>query len=106
MVKDIIKLIGVPAKRNRFAKPPAGTYIVWTDYVETDGADGMPPSIFKHDVSFEMYSPKPDEATEMAIESALSVYGLQWVKQDRYWLDDEQTYQTVYDFSYIEKRRN
>lgn len=106
MVKEIIELIGVPAKRNRWAKPPAGTYIVWTDYVETDGADGMPPSIYKHDVSFEMYSPKQDEETERLIESVLGSYGRQWVRQDRYWLDDEQVYQTVYDFSYIEKRRN
>lgn len=106
MVKEIMELAGIPARRNRFPKPPAGTYAVWLDYVETDGPDGMPPGIYRHDISIEVYSPKPDDKAELAIEAALCVYNRQWTKQDRYWLDDEQLYQTVYSFSYIEKRRN
>lgn len=106
MVKEILNLAGVVHRRNRFPKPPAGTYVVWFDYIDTDGPDGLPPSIFKHDVSIEVYALRQDEETEAKIEAALNAYGMHWHRQDRYWIDDEQLYQTVYEFSYVEKRRN
>lgn len=106
MVKDILTAAGVKHRRNRFVKPPAGTYAVWEDFLDTDGPDGMPPQIFQHNVTIVVYEPKPDDETEAAIEAAMSSMCLNWHKQDRYWVDDEQLYQLVYEFSYVEKRRN
>lgn len=106
MVEEILTMAGVKHRRNRFPKPPAGTYAVWTDYVDTDGPDGMPPSIYRHRPSIELYEPYPDEETEAKVEAAMDAYNIHWYKQDRYWIDDEQIYQTVYEFSYVEKRRN
>ena len=106
MVDEILTKAGVEYRRNRFPKPPAGTFVVWSDYVDTDGPDGMPPCIFSHNISIEVYEPKPDYEAEAAIEAAMAEKCLLWHKQDRYWIDDEQVYQTVYEFSYIEKRRN
>lgn len=106
MIKEILTAAGVAHRRNRFPKPPAGTFAVWMDNIDTDGPDGMPPQVFYHNVSIELYEPFLDDKSEAAVEAAISAMGLHWTKQDRFWIDDEQMYQTVYEFSYIEKRRN
>lgn len=103
MVKEILAAAGITCRRSRFIKPPAGTYAVWMDDVTTDGPDGMPPRIFTHDVTVELYEPKPDDAAVAALEARLSANGLKWAKQDRYWIQTEQMYQTIYEFTYIVK---
>lgn len=105
MVKEILAAAGIKERGSRFTKPPAGTYAVWFDDITTDGPDGLPPMIFTHDVSVELYAPKKDPAAEAALEAEMSARGLHWTKQDRYWIQTEQMYQTVYDFTYTEKRR-
>lgn len=105
MIKEIFALAAIEARRARFPKPPDGTFAVWTDDIETDGADGQPPAIFRHNVTFEVYEPRPDDNALERLEAAMNAYGLHWTKQDRYWLREEQLYQTVYEFSFIEKRR-
>lgn len=102
MIKTILDAAGVPFRRSRFLKPPAGTYAVYMDDVDTDGPDGMN-RIFNHDVTVEVYEPKPDDKAEAAIEAALDAQGLHYTKQDRYWLQDEQRYQVIYEFSYTTK---
>lgn len=102
MIKDILTAAGVPFRRSRFVKPPAGTYAVYMDDVSTDGPDGIN-RIFTHDITVEVYEPNPDDKTEAAIEAAIDAQGLQWTKQDRYWLREEQRYQVIYEFSYITK---
>lgn len=104
MVDKILTDAGVPHKHTRFLSPPADTYAVWMDDVDTDGPDGIP-AIFTHNYTIEVYEPTPDDATESAIEAALKAAGVQWTKQDRYWLQDVQRYQVIYEFSHIEKRR-
>ena len=104
MVNDILNASGVQHRRGRFPHPPKGTYAVFFDNVTTDGPDGLP-WIKRHDVMVELYEPAPDDAAEAAMEAAISAAGLQWEKQDRYWLQTEQMYQVIYEFSYTEKRR-
>lgn len=104
MVNKILTAAGVTHRRARFPHPPATTYAVWFDDVETDGPDGRP-CIYYHDCTVELYEYKPDDATEAAIEAALTAQGLTWRKQARYWLQSEQLYQVIYEFNYIEKRR-
>ena len=102
MINTILNAAGVPFRRSRFLKPPAGTYAVYMDDVTTDGPDGMN-RIFNHDVTVEVYEANPDDKTEAAIEAALDAQGLHYTKQDRYWLQEEQRYQVIYEFSYIIK---
>ena len=102
MINKILTAAGVNYKRTRFMKPPAGTYAVYTDDVETDGPDGIN-AIYTHDYTVEVYEPTPDDATEAAIEAALDAEGLVWDKQDRYWLQDVQRYQVLYDFEFFTK---
>lgn len=110
MIKDILTAAGVQHRQGRFLKPPADTYAVYFDDVSIDGADRVTPSpgkrlprICHHDVTVEVYEPKPDDKTEAAIEAALAASGLTWDKQDRYWLQDVQRYQVIYDLSYTTK---
>ena len=105
MVEEILAAAGIPERGSRFVKPPAGTYAVWSDDIDTDGPDGEPPRIFKHSVSLELYEPKKDDSARAALEVQMSARGLHWTRQDRLWIRTEQMYQTVYEFSYIEKRR-
>ena len=104
MIKSILTAAGVQFKRSRFPQPPTGTYAVYMDDVETDGPDGIN-AIWRHDATVELYEPKPDDAAEAAIEAQLDAAGLTWAKQDRYGLQEEQRYQVIYEFTYIEKRR-
>lgn len=108
MIDKILTTAGVLFRRARFMKPPQGTYAVYLDDTETDGADvpgaGVP-YIVRHAVTVELYEPAPDDDAEQAVEAAILAAGLHFTKQDRYWLQDVQRYQVVYDFSYTEKRR-
>lgn len=103
MIKTILDAAGVPGRESRFIKPPAGTYAVYMDDVETDGPDGMN-RIFTHNITLEVYEAKPDDEAEAAIEGALDAKGLHYTKQSRYWLQTEQRYQVIYEFSYIIKK--
>lgn len=107
MTTDILKASGVPFRRSRYPSPPAGTYAIYMDDLDTDGADraGECPIMVSHDVTVELYEAAPDDAAEASLEAAMTAAGLKWTKQDRYWLQSEQRYQVVYEFSYVEKRR-
>lgn len=112
MIKEILTAAGVQHRQGRFPKPPAGTYAVYFDDVTSDGADRVTPSagarlpkIYHHDASIELYEPKPDPDTEEAIEAELDAYGLDYQKEDRYWLQDVQLYQVLYTFSYTSKTK-
>ncbi len=104
MVDKILTAAGVRHRRGRFPKPPAGTYAVYMDDITTDGPDRQS-RILRHDATVELYEPRPDDASEAAVEAAITAEGLQWTKQDRYWLQSEQLYQVIYEFTYFEKRR-
>ena len=107
MVNEIMTASGIPYRQGRFLNPPAGTYAVYFDGIELSGADPLPgaPKIVRHDVTVELYEPKADAEAETAIEAALYAQGLDWTKQDRYWLSNVQRYQVIYEFTYNEKRR-
>lgn len=104
MIDQIMTATGVPYRKARFAAPPSGSYAVYTDDIETDGPDGIN-AILKHHITVELYEPKPDDASEAAIEAAIDAESLTWTKQDRFWIQTEQRYQVIYEFDYIEKRR-
>lgn len=106
MIKTIMQAAGIPHRRTRYPSPPVTAYAVYTDDVTTDGPDGIN-AIYTHDYTVELYTHNPEEAdtAEANMEQALDAVGKVWSKQDRYWLQTEQLYQTVYEFTHIEKRR-
>ena len=105
MVHEILTEAGIAHRRGRFTGTKPATYAVYMDDITTDGPD-LRPLIWQHDITIELYEDKPDDAAEAAIEAALFDWGFHWTKQDRYWLQTEQQYQVIYEFTYYEKRGN
>lgn len=90
-------------RETRFLTPPRDiTYAVYHDTVETRGADNLN-LIKEHDVTIEVYEYTPDKETEKKIEAQFDAYAIAYVKQDRYFIQEEQLYQVIYEFNYITK---
>lgn len=104
MVNKILTAAGLQGRQGRFIGDKPLSYVVWLDNITTDGSDDRP-CIFRHDITLELYEDKPDPAVETALELAIADAKLQFTKQDRYWLQTEQQYQVIYEFTYYEKRR-
>lgn len=108
MLNEILTASGIPFRQGRFPEPPVKTYAVTFDDHEVDGPDVLSSGasvVVRHDCMVELYEPKPDPEAEAAFEAELLSRGLFWTKQDRYWLQNVQRYQVVYEFTYYEKRR-
>lgn len=111
MIDTILTASGIPYRQGRFLRPPEETYAVYFDNVETDGPDlvtllaSTRPRVVRHDVMVEIYEPSQDPDAEAALEAALDAQGLDYTKQDRYWLQNVQRYQVIYEFNYTDKRR-
>lgn len=106
MVKRILTGAGFEEgktfKETRFLKPPKTTYAVYMDSFTRRGADGL--NLIKdHNYTIELYSYTPDPEAEARIEAILDELGLEYDKDDRYWIQEEQLYQVVYTFRFIEK---
>ena len=104
MVNSILQAAGVKYRKARFFPPPAGTYAVYTDDILNDGPDGLN-LIQTHDIVVEVYEPAPDDAAEAALEAAMDAAEVRWQKQGRLWLQEEQRYQVIYEFTYYTNRR-
>ena len=93
---------GKTFKETRFLKPPKTTYAVYMDSFTRRGADGL--NLIKdHDYTIELYSYNPDPEAEARIEAILDELGLEYGKDDRYWIQEEQLSQDIYTFNFIEK---
>lgn len=102
MVKEILDVTGLPYKESRFLTPPKTTYAVYHDAINRRGGDNIN-LISQHDVTIELYSHKVDPVAETKLESTLDALGIEYDKQPRYWIQEEQLFQTVYDFTYYQK---
>lgn len=108
MINEILTASGIPYRQGRYMDPPAQTYGVYFDDITTiEGPDAMPgaPLLIRHDAMVELYEPMADPEAEAALEAELIARGVPWTKQDRYWLQNVQRYQVIYEFDYVEKRR-
>ena len=111
MTGDMLTAAGILNRRGRFLRMPTEeSHAVWFDHITVDGADRLAsafsaPRIYTHDITVELYEPKPDDDAEAAFEAELDAHGLLWTKQDRYWLDDVQRYQVIYEYSYTSKTK-
>ena len=102
MVNKILEATGIPYKESRFLTPPKSTYAIYNDTVNRRGGDNIN-LITQHDVSVELYEYKKDPEAEKKIEDQFDANGIEYDKQARYWLQEEQLYQVVYDFTYTQK---
>jgi hypothetical protein len=106
MVKDILTKAGFieneTFKETRFLKPPKTTYAVYMDSYSRRGADAVN-LITEHDYTIELYSYTPDIDAENRIKNSLDYYAIPYEKESRYWIQEEQLYQVIYTFNFIEK---
>lgn len=102
MVKEILIATKIPYKETRFLKPPTYTYAVYNDSFSRRGGDNVN-LVTEHDITLELYEYAPDSDSEKRIEAELDKAGMEYEKQPRYWLKDEQLFQVIYEFSYITK---
>lgn len=103
MINSILTEWGRPFRETCYpSKLPAETCAVFLDDVEMDGADGLNLLAY-HNITVELYEPRPDPAAEADFEAILNARGRPWTKQARYWLQSLQRYQVIYEFSYITK---
>lgn len=87
----------------RFLKPPKTTYAIYNDTKTVRGPDYVN-AITEHEVNIELYEYAPDPASEAAIEAQLDAVGMPYIKQNRYWINEQQLFQVIYEFNYLEKR--
>lgn len=102
MLDTLLKAAAIPAREGRYPRPPAETYAVYFDAVESDGPDGYN-RIFTHDCTVELYAPAIDRESTAALERALEANGIHYTSQGWYWLSTIQRYQNIYEFTYITK---
>ena len=102
MVNKILKETGIPSKESRFLKPPKTTYAIFNDAISRRGGDNIN-LLSQHDITIELYEYEKDPEAEKKIEDQLDANGIEYEKQPRYWLQEEQLYQVVYDFTYYQK---
>lgn len=62
--------------------------------------------IKEHNCTIELYEYAPDPNAERRLEETFDKLGIEFEKADRYWIQEEQLYQIVYDFDYIEKQED
>lgn len=98
-VKAWLETTGLRVAEERFLKPPALPYIVFTETRSIYGADNRC-KIASRNISIELYSEKIDTASEGEIEGLL--HDTEHTK-DRTWIQSDLFFQTVYDFALIEK---
>lgn len=106
MVKGILTEAGFVEnktfKETRFIKPPKTTYAVYLSDISRYGADGIN-LISEYSDTIELYSYAPDPEAEKRIEDALDARSIPYERESRYWLQEEQLYQTIYSYTYIKK---
>ena len=106
MVKKILTesgfIINETFRETRFISPPRQTYAIYLDSFKRRGADYLN-LIKEHVYTIEIYSYTPDPDAEARLESILDKYGIEYEKEERYWLQEEQLYLVVYTFNFTEK---
>lgn len=101
---DIIPevLEGIRYTETVWAMPPELPYAVYHDHIDRRGAD-LYNGITDHDITVELYARKPVPELEDQIGRRLDALGLEYVREERMWIDTEHFFETVYDFAYTEK---
>lgn len=98
-IKSWLETTDYKVAEERFLKPPALPYIIFTEETDMRGADNKN-FIADRKLSIELYSDKINREAEKKIENLLEQIEY---KKDRTWIDSEKFFQTVYDFNLLEK---
>lgn len=100
-VKTWLEKTEMKVAEDRFLKPPALPYIVFTEDTSVSGADSKN-CIVDRNISVELYADKITRISEQKIEKLLNEKAIHYTKS-RTWIDNDKFFQTLYDFNLLEK---
>ena len=100
-VKTWLEKTEMKVTEDRFLKPPALPYIVFTENIDVGGAD-FKNCIFNRDISIELYADRISKISEQKIEKLLNEKAIYYTKS-RNWIESDKFFQTLYDFNLLEK---
>lgn len=105
--KTIAAAAGIDTRETRFAKASSGEiYAVYFESINNIGPDLCPSMLTACTATIELYSKKANNAARaaaIALEKELNAYNLEWSKGDQIWIEEEQIFQTVYSYTYLQK---
>lgn len=100
-IKTWLETTVMKVSEDRFLKPPALPYVVFTEGANISGADDKN-CIADRNISIELYSNIINHSAEHTIEILLNEKSLEY-KKDRTWISTESFFETTYDFNLVEK---
>ncbi len=101
-IKNWLETTDINTADTAFKKKTELPYIVFLEDTSTNGSDDTNLMALR-DVNVEFYSSKISRTNEKKIESLLDDKGFEY-KKSRIWLEDEKCFQTIYDFSFLERK--
>lgn len=104
MIKAILMAAAIPHQEAQYPDPPQGTFAVWMDSIDGDGADDSV-DILEHNCTIELYAPTTPVGNEdrARLLAELGSRGVHYTTQGWYWLKDLRRYQEVITFTHYEK---
>lgn len=103
LLDRVLTSIDLPQAAVRFITPPPDTYLIYMIERRRYGSDSAN-LLQEANVTFEVYSYDfVDDDALAKVEEALDDQGLEHIRYDTVYLDEEQLYMTTFIFSYTEK---
>ena len=95
---------GLSVANTAFINKVTLPFIVFLEDTEIKGSD-LDNDIVDKSVTIELYSSTISKSNETKIEKLLNEKSIKY-KKSRMWLDDERCFETMYDFSFLERIDN
>ena len=92
---------GLQVANTAFINKVSLPFIVFLEDTETKGSD-LHNDLVERTFTIELYSSTISKANENKIENLLNEKSIKYTKS-RTWIDDEHCFETVYDFSILER---
>ncbi len=104
MIEAVLTAAVIPHQEAQYPEPPEGTFAVYLESVDADGADGSV-DVLEHSCTIELYAPTISAGNEdrARLFAELGSRGVHYTTQGWYWLKDLRRYQEVITFTYYEK---
>lgn len=101
-IKFLLESLGLPVKENRYLGVMPLPCIIYTDDIETGGADLLN-NVITHNIGVELYAEKIDRMNEERIENLLDEMPVRYTRT-RNWVESEKFFLTLYTFDFIERK--
>ena len=104
MINSVLMAAAIPHQEAQYPDPPTGTYAVYLDGIDADGADGSV-AVLGHNCTIELYAPTIQAGNEdrARLLAELETRGVHYTTQGWYWMKELLRYQEVITFNYYKK---